>query len=325
MINEEYLSHIFVGPKSRHEPVTVVADPTLHVNDSSQSPEAKEWQEIQDGDIHVTPVSLRNLGSSNKAIFETPHGDRWIAKAYHQPLSREITHYDTGGWAECATQALHRAGGIGELCQRSVVCRPEQPIIATKFVKAAKHYDPDDVGSAAQCAALSLDAAKIGFVDFLTNNVDRCSTNFLTKQDAITGHPVGLYAIDHAANFQYLMPNIFGSQVSTDSHDHLHEYLRGEDDWAAFARLHAATTPYVEHAVKWWQENGPYIRREMERQLTSIVDPAVKDHIYRNFTERADCLDRLAFEWPEHRDWSMFHGEGSLSNLVDAQLHRFKR
>lgn len=164
---------------------------------------------------------------------------------------------------------------------------------------------------------------RIGVMDFLSNNLDRHGENLLWDPAARQ-----FLAVDHSRSFQYVSPTKWERKGGSDEPDSLSNYFTTRDDqtalddadpalrekdltedeangkWtdqeydaaeAAFNRAEEARhlrewAPVME----WWSENGAAARRTMAKRLKLLKDPAVREHVSRNFSARADHLDGLA-------------------------------
>jgi 8-oxo-dGTP pyrophosphatase MutT (NUDIX family) len=169
------------------------------------------------------------------------------------------------------------------------------------------------------------DAMKIGVMDFLTNNLDRHGGNLLVEthypQFENGEQPTAqdlpwvkrIMAIDHSRSFQYvnnhhhkwdgrakvkkvrnledsMRPYLFGDARNgpTGLTRVLPSRPRTWEDKQNFLQDYAKPT------FDWWAEAGPKIREAMYQQLEHIKVPEVKEHIRRNFDERAKWLDERA-------------------------------
>lgn len=158
---------------------------------------------------------------------------------------------------------------------------------------------------------------KIALMDFLSNNLDRHDDNLLHDGR-------NFLAVDHSRSFQYKGPNKNGSSyargVVKPTEDKLANYLgaySGESQGAAIG--HADPTPYSHDEAgryrmidewkpvfQWWDKVGPQIRQAMDKRLELIKDLQVREHVRRNFHERADHLDGyndVGFENHGFGDW----------------------
>jgi hypothetical protein len=158
----------------------------------------------------------------------------------------------------------------------------------------------------------------IALMDFLTNNLDRHGDNMLVDDagDRLIG-------IDHSRSFQYKntdkrpMPKnpadgfLFEDRLSNYMHfdpspmkGNLASQSVPGADAAQYAWLDAWRPVF-----EWWDKNGSKIRDAMNKRLEMIKESSVREHVRRNFNERADHLDRYVrdgfenygfLDWNEH-------------------------
>ena len=263
---------------------------------------------------------------------------KFMVKPYHEKIVRAVTSWQRfliQGWAEMTNQALFHAAGIGHLHQAVHVAehdmgtgRPEPALVV--------HMDPDFCTLMERVQKGSLltaqfQAAQIGLMDFLGNNLDRHFGNILVHRT-----DPKLLAIDHSRNFQYCnnhefkwrkraeMNSLFPRQQAM--YDHFGHYLMGLGRTAlndlidnpfqhaggravtAAGRVQAQTAFLYgigQPLMDWWKTASGPVRSTMYAQLEAIKDPAVKAHVRRNFDARADWLDeRTRFSLDNYSlDW----------------------
>lgn len=254
-------------------------------------------------------------GMTAKAMFKMPRDENgqahsFMLKPYHEKTVHPNTnlanwnqHPIAGGWAEMANQGLYHAGGIGHLHQKVHTDADVDHGDAGKHPVLVHHmargYSPVHEAQIAGniTAQDKKDAKKMQLMDFLGNNLDRHSMNLLHRKDA------GLLAIDSGRNFQYKTASRMSP--TPDLTDRIANYNATGNDFSAFKSVDAlqAKREPEEHekdwdeAFDWWKKNGAAIGKEFQRHLALIKDPAIKEHLLRNFTTRTAHLDQLA----EHR------------------------
>lgn len=140
--------------------------------------------------------------------------------------------------------------------------------------------------------------------------------------------PTQLLSIDHSRSFQYL-------------NNHGHKWDKPADTWKLARRepdtfsdqfryylwgvgmdrptslklvlpqkprtheeMRDFTTKYGEPLFDWWEQASPKVKAEFKRRLGSIKDDAVRQHMTRNFDERAKWLDeRVKFGIGNYGTW----------------------
>lgn len=285
-----------------------------------------------------TTMNVHYQGSSPKVYMQTPSKRTWMLKPYHENLKglEHLAHYPMLGWSELTTQGLYHAGGIGHLCQHSqATMHPVSQDEHQPFVAIAFHPDfkdtVDDLGNEyskiqVRPAHMYDDAAKVAFMDFLTNQTDRHGANLLVA------HPEDpaqqrLLAIDNALGFQYKVPQGHRQEFT----DHLAHYFL--DSWGisalAQSGMHPWDNQHVAHATDWWQNNGLFVREELDKHLRGIKDPSVRRHIQESFNDRADTLDRFSTAFsaaPEFDLYSPYNkvGEERARKVAEVKMRHHK-
>jgi hypothetical protein len=292
-----------------------------------------------DQDVHAH-------GSTPKNFYTHPQTGRvWMVKPYHESHSgtEHVAHYPMAGWSELTSQALYHAGGIGHLVQHShatmhPLADEHQPFVAIGFhptlTNAAskfgsEHLYPEsffgDASKPARPTRMYDDAAKITFMDFLTNHQDRHGSNLLWGWE---GHhePQNLrvLAIDNAGAFQYKAPHQNGAHPK-DNRDHLLDYFMHSGGIESLGRsgMGPWDDEHVGHAAAWWQENSPFVRQEFEHHLEAIRDGKVRRHLSKSFNDRADTLDRFAVAFgaaPKLDLYSPWHREPRARGVAEARV-----
>lgn len=257
-------------------------------------------------------VSHNTLGgASKKSVFTVPQnslhgpGERFMVKPYHENmLGRSLPH---AGWAELSNQALYHAGGIGDLHQKVHVSEHHgHPAVVIHLEPGLKRIDrsnmdrfrPDYTPHPA-----FHDAHKIAMMDFLTDNRDRHDDNVLQKPNG------NLLALDHGLSFQY---------ETTPRGD----WRRGLDALPSSKRPEDWADDF-----NWWKGASPKIKAAMQTRLGQIKDKRYREHIERNFNERAKHLDFLANQGVDNLPERWYdmpvktHKMGHLSEDELAKIH----
>jgi 8-oxo-dGTP pyrophosphatase MutT (NUDIX family) len=262
-------------------------------------------------------------GITKKVLYQLPNHHpthpnvRFMVKPYNERVISRVTKwgkYPYQGWAEMTNQALYHAGGIGHLHQNVHVAEHNmgpgyeaEPALVVKIEpgwntaeEASFLYDRPTEG-------LEHDARRVALMDFLTNNLDRHSQNLLVRSEADPSLASNLLAIDHSRSFQY--NNTYEHKWKARRHqpkeikDRIGLYIDGHSKPGIATIIiksyydHAKQVAEVNawnSAFDWWAEASPKIRATMEKRLEQIRDPEIRDHIRRNFNERAKHLDDIA-------------------------------
>lgn len=247
------------------------------------------------------------------------------------------------GWSEMTNQALFHAGGIGHLHQHVHVDEMnmgpgQEKVPVTVTYIAPDHtqvadYRGDHYPTRRKIGEDSENAAnvrKIGIMSFLANAQDQHGGNFMVHNT--TGAPL---AIDNARNFQYISPHrrqygpkeTFEHYFEHSALDQLEpiskpspvkvdpgavdangKFVIPDRHLAISNSLHAARMDTIERftpTFEWWGDNSAKIRQSFNERLQLIKDQPTREHIARNFNERADWLDERARMGIENygQDW----------------------
>lgn len=290
-----------------------------------------EYEEHIGGPKLVRAVpDVHDVGASYKAFFRGPQRT-WMLKPYHETHDSWTSHYPLAGWSELTSQALYHAGGIGHLVQhshaamhptRSARSSPieQHPMVAIAFHPSFHQPVEKFMGAHLSNAAdetvrptpLYNDAAKVAFMDFLTNHQDRHGNNLLWGWEGNTepGN-LRLLSIDNASAFQYKGAHFDGAHGSPV--DHLAHYFTDSHGISGLAKL--GMTPWddehVLHASNWWLENGPFVRSAFEDHVPAIKDKKVLRHITQSFHDRADALDRFSLAFTAAPKFDLYSPHGA--------------
>lgn len=237
---------------------------------------------VLDSDKKRKTLPSRGMGVVPKMIHEVPGvgGDtnqKFMAKPYHAPLERwakSWTKHPIKGWATLTTKKLFDAAKVPELAEDiSAHVHKGVPIIVSKFhPNATESYGSDEPFA-------PKDTAKILLMDFLTNNQDRHAGNIMR----LDHQPL---AIDHERNFQY-----FDKAPGSDPNVSPWNALRNSGFAYKNSKLPDQIPTFGDDLVDWWGNSRHNIKKELQRNLKFIKDPAIKRHIEDNFNARWDWVN----------------------------------
>jgi hypothetical protein len=301
---------------------SVIADHSLHLN--SALPHRKEIDNYNQDIVNhpdikraIASNELNLPGISPKVFFRTPHGMKMI-KPYHEKIddgTTDSTRFPFHGWSEMTSQALYHVSGLGKLHHKvHVVEHPTEqsqahPMTVTHFDPQATHYIRDLANHAQPLPDhVYTNMAKMGLMDYLTNNVDRNLTNVLYQPDE-WGNANRILAIDHGRAFNYKAPNRF--QGFYTDQDHPIHYLHNTDPKSAQSKVIRPDRKIWQHeslepAFRWWNIHSPKIKEEMHKHLSALLHPEVQHYVRSNFLERANVLDRLASSYLANPDPNLY-------------------
>jgi hypothetical protein len=336
-IHERYFGDIDAGTD---EGAADMVDHSHHLfeNPPEHQPLVDEYHDDIHGPAEVHPDMNRIGGMSPKLVVKSTN-HKWMLKPYHEALDEgaySYCHVPIMGWSEMASQALYHAGGIGHLHQKVHVTEHEtEP--RKKSPMVVIHLDPH----ATQPVATMMDqthtrltpgayqdAAKIGLMDFLTNNNDRHRHNMHYVPPEFSISPVSrLLAIDNGRAFQYKAPN--RHQSSWKNNDHFFFYLSDSPAMRQLNALGMGTNETrrrvhdyenVRPALDWWKENREAITGEFSNQLKSIKNQRLSGFLHRNFHARAAVLDRVADVWAHGQSSDYFNPHRLGAQGVDREV-----
>lgn len=256
---------------------------------------------------------------------------KFMVKPYHEKIPARIDRwqrYHVQGWAEMANQSLYHAGGIGHLHQKVHVAehnmgpgKEREPALVVQMDHGFKPmYEPmrtvyQQVGDNPKGLAYEAyidptdnaraDARRVGLMDFLTNNLDRHSGNLMISEDGNR-----ILAIDHSRSFQYVNNHQYKWDPKTqvkrvrELTDKFSPYIAPSesavgalDNYNGIRNKTEAGYHRLENyrpAFEWWGQVGQNVRKAFYEEISKIKDPAVRDHMKRNFDARAHWLDERA-------------------------------
>lgn len=305
-------------------------------------PKVEEYRKAISGDANLMRISPTTLhGVSPKNVYRMsnstnlPAGDMLLVKPYHEalhPKTKFWMRHPIQGWAEMTNQHLWHAAGMGDMHQRVHVSEHNMGPGFEKNPAVVVHTEPDtdyveNLDYKDFDESMADDAAKIGVMDFLSNNIDRHRRNLLfRKQGALNakGAPYAsrLLAIDHGRSFQYhaahkgvpehiedpFLGMIPVEKEVRDSHnklaketDNLIPYLRSD----ALMKINGLGREFGLNAIysgrriptlinRWWPSVRDNVIAAFVDRLRLIKEPRMKEHLFDNFKERVAKLDDIA-------------------------------
>lgn len=156
-------------------------------------------------------------------------------------------------------------------------------------------------------------ARQIGLMDFLTNNLDRHSTNLLYDHANQK-----LLAIDHSRSFQYKNSDKRPLPKMATPYDSLRNYLKGTaighllpfpERYTTDPKTGTTTRDDARHdtlmedwtsswnpTMAWWKKHSEPIKAQMNKRLELIRDNTVREHVRANFMRRTRMID----DWAKH-------------------------
>lgn len=255
-------------------------------------------------------------GIAKKMIHDisAPDSDaktRVMTKAYFPKIdskTRSWVKHPIHGWATMASKSLYDAAGLGENVEQVSTHEHEGiPLTVHTFSPGYKTvYSLREQAGFHDTTPMKksinpLQVQQIAAMDFLMGNNDRHRNNLMVSDHTDERGYNNLLAIDHERNFQYFKP--------------LNELVRRWDDpkprgydlphdYIAESALHDAKRAAWNNDhwefYEWWKEVAPKIKEALDKQLSYIKDPSVREHVKRNFERRFDMLQKWASDNTEH-------------------------
>lgn len=304
-----------------------IVDHGFHIGSEPQNVQTDVAEYHNDVIAHPRPIAVQGnsrlaRGASPKVFYRARSGKYFLVKPYHEKIRSgawDYMHYPYAGFAEMASQALYHAGGIGHLHSKLHVAPHTlkgkvKPMLVVSIDPNAKTVDMLPQTYKSYPHKMYNEAAKIGLMDFLTNNNDRHHFNLMYYPDQ-EGQPQGLLAIDSGRAFQYKRANRWATDPGTPR-DNVFHYLSSSQGMHMLNRAehdqYVGTRPHISHALEWWKANGPAIRKEMVNQLQAVTDENVRQWIWSNFLNRSQVLDKLSKAWDDHPDERLYLPEYEL-------------
>jgi len=305
--------------------------------------------------MRVTPSKLQ--GQTAKVLYKVhsatnlPVGKTVLVKPYHEKLHHKAKYWQNHpiqGWAEMTNQSLYHSAGLGQAHQDVHVSEHDMGPGFEKHPALVIHMEPgtdyvhEGLHPFDYTPKIGSDAAKIGIMDFLTNNLDRHRHNLLVRpHDSVDMHGVPhsskLVAIDHSRSFQYhaahkgipshvddmflgpmTVPEDIRSTKNAEgkSVDNLLPYLQSDAMGAVSGIAMGAGQPNIDHpkhflAVieQWWPAVRDRVLSTFGDRLRGIKEPRMKEHLMSNFMARVEKLDDIA----ARADW--YGTEGKVKDL----------
>jgi len=279
-IDDKAWNRIVKGHNKAVEAGSSVVDDVGHLNYFNSS--HKDYKKKVLDHPEIAPADKHNpdLGVSPKLIHTIPsnnddHDTKYMAKPYHAPVERwaaKWSKHPIKGWASLTTNKLFHAADMGDLVEElGGHIHKGVPLVVSKFNPEAQdtYLDP----------RLNMkDMAKIGIMDFITNNQDRHRGNMMH----INSTPL---AIDHERNFNYFEPKPGFAPGNITPQHALNQF-----DASITRDIRSNGDIINDDLVDWWQKTGHNIKNEMQKNLKFIKDPKVKSHIEDNFNKRWDWV-----------------------------------
>jgi Phosphatidylinositol 3- and 4-kinase len=289
--------------------------------------------------MRVTPKALD--GVSAKVVYKVhsannlPNGKMVLVKPYHEKLHPKAKYWQAhpiNGWAEMTNQALYHAAGMGDSHQEVHVSEHDMGPGFDKHPAIVVHMDPqadyvEHLHPMDFDPKMGVEAAKIGVMDFLSNNLDRHRHNLLVRTDGATnssGMPFSakLLAIDHGRSFQYhashkgipshvddfflgpmTVPEDMRAAKNAEGKtlDNLLPYMQSDAlksvseaaQGSGNKAIHDATH-FLRIIEQWWPDVRDRVISTFGDRLNSIKEPKMKQHLLENFQARVEKLDDIA-------------------------------
>lgn len=244
-------------------------------------------------EVKTAEPNNRDAGVSPKMIHRIrheipkygPEGEipepTYMAKPYHSNLERWATTWQKHpikGWASLTTRKLFEAAKLSDLCEDiSAHTHNGVPLVISKFhPQAEEAYHSEE-------PFIPHEVAKITIMDFLTNNQDRHAGNIMR-----VGHSP--LAIDHERNFQYF-------KAKSGDRPNVSPYYAFDNSGFRWKNNNlpnqiARTKPIQQNLIDWWADSRHNIKKEMQKNLKFIKDPAVKKHVEDNFNQRWEWVNK---------------------------------
>ena len=244
---------------------------------------------------------LTNIEGISAKMVHKVGDDTFMAKPYHKKVesaTKGMNPLPISGWSTMATKNLFYAAGIGHLCEDvSFHEHSGIPMTVHKFAHDAESiFSP--IFKHIRSPNNEAQARKIAVMDFLTNNLDRHVGNVMLHSP--DGNNFNLLAIDHERGFQYNRG--FGKAGILEKPA---SYFRGIS-----GLRHAAIAPREMNEEEfmpegqttkdWWRANKDNVLNSFNKDIESIKDPHIKNHIKMNFMERWNWMNEHSD--PDHYD-----------------------
>jgi hypothetical protein len=310
--NEDISKAMHPNDVQRLNNKSINGDDIVDLTEHRKSQPPEEYSAFLNDPKKQKSEGIRKYGGISAKAIHKVNDSTYMAKPYHKKIESATKTWCKNhilGWATMANKALYNAAGIGHLCEDvSVADHQGVPMTIHKFDKDCepKHYS----GLGAKTNVLNntdIGAKQIAIMDFLTNNLDRHSGNILINKT--TQNPL---AIDHERSFQYQKQKT--NRLGHSSFDNPYGYLKTSH----LKELSNQTYDNSDEIGDWWNSNKDHIKKEMEKQISSIKDPSLRMHIMDNFNKRHEIIS----DYAQHDPWSLFSQSMGDVGLVKHKLPR---
>lgn len=255
---------------------------------------------IPNAGIGSTPKAHFIIGGERKGKKMLP-SRTFMVKPYFEDRRgwKPEAAYPISGWAEMAFHDMQHAAGLGHTAMKihtygHAYDEETTPALAielepnTHRVGMLTSHTPNDVMFQNKLHHISdeqlHDIAKIGVLDFLSNNQDRHAGNLLFRKNrnAIDS----FLAIDNGLAFQYLSPNRFAD--TGRGSDHFNHYFHKS---SGIKTLFKPSSLNV--LPNWWGQYREKIIESVYHNLKAIKNPRLQKHMMTSFDRRVKALDDI--------------------------------
>lgn len=231
-----------------------------------------------------------------------------VIKPYHALPSHGYI-FPIYGWSSVVTRDLFRAAKSSNLSEKIyTLSHKKTPFLMSIWPKTSKTLSQysQDFGQAIDVVLknklnpknfekIVFDCAKIGLMDFLTNNLDRHGNNIAFDENRKT-----LYGIDHDRNLQYLYSLSYQSKDSKKFNninkdiDHPNPYFFSK----GLKSLSQHLTQRDElKLARWWTKHSHAVKNNFLQHLSHVKSWNMKRHLWVNFRRRWTALNSWANDW----------------------------
>lgn len=257
-------------------------------------------------DSKPKPVNFAGHGTAHKMIHEYDN-NHYMIKPYHNDS------YDTTGWNTITVSGLYNEAGLGDMVEKVGAHNLSHddvnlPVTVHKFSHGYETRPSNDRWG----KLISLkDLSKIALMDYLVDNVDRHGDNIMSSKDVNDDGYHNILAIDHDHCFNY------GRYMESDVNpsDRYAYRLFGKD--LSEGQL---TPDDIKNLSSWWKNSSPKLKMKIMHHLEAIKDGKLKDHIHKNFYQRAVALD----EWADRasQDPASYNPfSGTVEDVENTLMH----
>lgn len=264
----------------------------------------------------ASPKSFYKVGGGRFPNGRIKPSLTFMVKPYFEDFDDwEGTYYPISGFAEMATQGIMHAAGLGDSTLKVHTFEDpknkSKPLLAVEFNRGFKRVG--DMGNLADNITIPDHVqdklAKIGIIDYITNNQDRHSSNLMASlkfNGPAKASVERLLAIDHGRSFQYRVGCRFASNCDSMEHFMYHlgspaiyETLNpdGREVNRKLAIQRFLTPKRFSAMTEWWKDKRKDIQDSFNEHAKTIKDPQLKKWITSNFKERIATMDKLVKHW----------------------------